>query len=755
MSQREGLEGRMSHRLQIQDSLSEERRAQDGMSQYGAPPTGLSKYNTPPTGRDQHGCPPSFISNYPGPSSDICPSVIAFHNITQTGKLHHSGPMPQHGGPPAAMFQHSGPPAVISQHSGPPAVISQHSGHLPDRRLLGGPSPSVSRHGVVPQYSVPPLAKPQHGCPPPTFSQHGGPLPIMPQHNGPPPVFPQYAGPPATPPHRGPSAMSNYGRHSSNMSFLEGPRPVFMHQEGTVVAMPEHTRQNTDMRHNNGPESDTTEQEKVHSDFPKEEKKMVVLPMHEDFQAGISRIDATMHRSSMTNSFNINTSPHQPHTQHSLPTHALNLPSFSSSPHVALSSADGIKFGDMNILNCPAHAGNAEHFVHSKGFNLEGEGILINQDISRSCSEDGRMMQDMRFDSNWHFGNHGPSDKEIYQQWLSSFLGKPRRNQNSKSESAQLVSVSEARKQIYKALNLVTQLSFLCEVLENRAETSESVSHHSIKAAEIRNLLEKQMKMIEEPNFIESLKRKLEKIRKKRLRQKCAQQNIDEVKEEAERTAQKEARIDAWRMQCVQKVEEKKRERELKAAADLVLSEVRKKQADAKRMTEILRSLEKLRKLRKEAAARKGVYPPPSADKTFDDHIQRLRTMVHKRTTLYDAEEKTLRVIVEGEQEEERKKDKEKRLKKGKEKLLQKQKEIDSILFGDLEPLPPLHPLQPFRQYYLQAEHSVVSLVQIRHEWDQFLAPADNPDASSIPHGWVLPVAPTSEIWATAIQQTE
>ena len=47
-------------------------------------------------------------------------------------------------------------------------------------------------------------------------------------------------------------------------------------------------------------------------------------------------------------------------------------------------------------------------------------------------------------------------------------------------------------------------------------------------------------------------------------------------------------------------------EQELKLAADAVLSEVRKKQADVKRMLDILRSLEKLRKLRKEAASRKG-----------------------------------------------------------------------------------------------------------------------------------------------------
>lgn len=47
-------------------------------------------------------------------------------------------------------------------------------------------------------------------------------------------------------------------------------------------------------------------------------------------------------------------------------------------------------------------------------------------------------------------------------------------------------------------------------------------------------------------------------------------------------------------------------EQELKLAADSVLCEVRRKQADVKRMQDILRSLEKLRKLRKEAASRKG-----------------------------------------------------------------------------------------------------------------------------------------------------
>uniref|UniRef100_A0A8D0L7F0 Programmed cell death 7 n=1 Tax=Sphenodon punctatus TaxID=8508 RepID=A0A8D0L7F0_SPHPU len=221
--------------------------------------------------------------------------------------------------------------------------------------------------------------------------------------------------------------------------------------------------------------------------------------------------------------------------------------------------------------------------------------------------------------------------------------------------------------------------------------------------------------------------------------------------EEAARAAEREAVIDRWRAKRVQEVEEKTRERELKAAADSVLSEVRKKQADTKRMAEILRGLEKLRKLRKEAAARKGVCPPPSADEAFENEIQKLKTLIKKRTELYEAEERALRVMLEGEQEEERKREKEKKQRKEREKLLQQKREMDCMLFGDPDKFPLGHLLQPFRQYYLQAEYSVPSLIQIRHEWDRYLVPADHPEGSFVPSGWVLPPLPSSDTWATAL----
>ncbi|ELR53342.1 Programmed cell death protein 7, partial [Bos mutus] len=236
-----------------------------------------------------------------------------------------------------------------------------------------------------------------------------------------------------------------------------------------------------------------------------------------------------------------------------------------------------------------------------------------------------------------------------------------------------------------------------------------------------------------------------------RLRERVREREA-EREAEAARAAEREQEIDRWRVQCVQEVEEKKREQELKAAADGVLSEVRKKQADTKRMVDILRALEKLRKLRKEAAARKGVCPPASADETFEHHLQRLRKLIKKRSELYEAEERALQVMLEGEQEEERKRELEKKQRKEKEKFLLQKHEIESKLFGDPDEFPLAHLLQPFRQYYLQAEHSLPALIQIRHDWDQYLVPSDHPKGSSIPQGWVLPPLPSNDIWATAVK---
>ncbi|XP_004628990.1 programmed cell death protein 7 [Octodon degus] len=303
------------------------------------------------------------------------------------------------------------------------------------------------------------------------------------------------------------------------------------------------------------------------------------------------------------------------------------------------------------------------------------------------------------------------------------------------------------------ALRLVRRLRGLGQALREAEADGAAWALLHARATPLRAELAERLQPLSQAAYVGEVRRRLERVRRRRLRlRERARERAAEREAEAARAAEREQEIDRWRVKCVQEVEEKKREQELKAAADGVLAEVRKKQADTKRMVDILRALEKLRKLRKEAAARKGVCPPASADETFEHHLQRLRKLIKKRSELYEAEERALRVMLEGEQEEERKRELEKKQRKEKEKFLLQKREVESKLFGDPEEFPLAHLLQPFRQYYLQAEHSLPALIQIRHDWDQYLVPADHPKGSSVPQGWVLPPLPSNDVWASAMK---
>ncbi|KAL4613263.1 programmed cell death protein 7 [Arapaima gigas] len=345
------------------------------------------------------------------------------------------------------------------------------------------------------------------------------------------------------------------------------------------------------------------------------------------------------------------------------------------------------------------------------------------------------------------------AQRHLDQRWLSKFLLDRQIGERSTSKRSDgEPSISQVRETLYSAARTVSQLSLMCQALKKNVENESFWTDSYAKAVAMRDNLQHQLSIFSDPSFIDKCKKKTALIRKKRARiRRKRNEQAEERKEEEARTLEKEAYIDKWRMKRIQKAEEKKRELELREAADSVLSEVRKKQADAKRMLDILRSLEKLRKLRKEAAARKGVYPEKEADETFESDVDRLRKLIRKRTVLYAAEENALRVMLEGEQEQERKREQEKRQRKEREKQLQKKQELEAMLFGD--EMPPDHPLQPFRQYYCQADLSLHTLIQTRRQWDQYLVPADHPDGSFIPQGWVLPEAPSDEPWSTALDK--
>ncbi|KAK1798536.1 hypothetical protein P4O66_006833 [Electrophorus voltai] len=338
------------------------------------------------------------------------------------------------------------------------------------------------------------------------------------------------------------------------------------------------------------------------------------------------------------------------------------------------------------------------------------------------------------------------------EQWIKRFLHRRGKTPEVETYTASTQSISDFREKLYSTVKMISELSVVCQTLKNNLDNESAWTVSYSKAMELKNRLQERLTALRDPESFGRVKKKLTQIKKKRarMRRRKAEQTEESQEREA-RAREREAAIDKYQSKQIQELEEKNRERELKLAADAVLSEVRKKQADSKRMLDILKALEKLRKLRKEAAARKGMFPEKECDEVFERHVERLRGLIRKRTAIYGAEEKALRVMLEGEQEEERRREREKRLKKEKERLLLRKREIDAMLFG--AELPPDHPLQPFYEYYTQAEHSLPSLIQIRREWDQFLVPEDHPEGTSVPQGWVFPDPPADDVWATALDK--
>ncbi|XP_061564584.1 programmed cell death protein 7 [Cololabis saira] len=344
-------------------------------------------------------------------------------------------------------------------------------------------------------------------------------------------------------------------------------------------------------------------------------------------------------------------------------------------------------------------------------------------------------------------------------QWLQGFLehrgvGSRQRANPPTEPTDPPTDLPALRDALHGAAQLVTRLEELCLTLKGDLEDGSAWPGSYSLAVSVRAQLQQRLDVLTDPACLPQLRARLARAARSRSRRRRARKELRLEQELAEqRRAEKEAAIEGWRLKQVQQVEERKKELELKRTADAVLCEVRRKQADVKRMQDVLRSLEKLRKLRKEAASRKGIVTEQQCDEQFSGGLERLRSVIKSRTAVYSAEEKALMVMLEGEQEEERRREREKRVKKERERELQRRRRVTSMLFG--EELPADRALQPFIDYYSQAEHSLQALIRVRSEWDAFLVAADNPDGSSVPETWVLPEAPSDRAWASALEDTD
>uniref|UniRef100_A0A3B5MJT1 Programmed cell death 7 n=1 Tax=Xiphophorus couchianus TaxID=32473 RepID=A0A3B5MJT1_9TELE len=363
-------------------------------------------------------------------------------------------------------------------------------------------------------------------------------------------------------------------------------------------------------------------------------------------------------------------------------------------------------------------------------------------------------------DSSWETAAQPEDEEELQRrqdrQWLTRFLqsrgGPPDTPQEQRSDLGSVPVIKEA---LYGTARLLSRLKELCLSLQHNLHSDSGWSESYQMALHVKREVQAKVQKLTDSQSLDLLKVKVARIEKRRARRLRAKKDrqVEQLLAE-ELSTEKEASIDKWRMRQIQKVEEKKKEQELKLSADAVLCEVRRKQADVKRMQDIMRSLEKLRRLRKEAASRKGRVKAFSAcDEAFSGQLEQLRDVMKRRTELYSAEEKALMVMLEGEQQEERRREQERRFRKERERQLERKRRVDSMLFGDEPPADGV--LQPFTDYYSQAEHSLQALRHIRRDWDVFLVAADHPDGSGVPQGWVLPDSPSDQNWASALQAAD
>lgn len=146
-------------------------------------------------------------------------------------------------------------------------------------------------------------------------------------------------------------------------------------------------------------------------------------------------------------------------------------------------------------------------------------------------------------------------------QWPEAVFGNPRRPWGLRTP----------RTPAGPSLRLARRLRSLGKSLREAAPSAWASLH--AQAAPLRAELAERLQPLAQAAFVDEAGRRLERVRRRRLRLRERARELEAEREaEAAQAPEREQEIDRWRVKCVQEVEEKKREQELEAAA-----EVRKK----------------------------------------------------------------------------------------------------------------------------------------------------------------------------------
>lgn len=316
----------------------------------------------------------------------------------------------------------------------------------------------------------------------------------------------------------------------------------------------------------------------------------------------------------------------------------------------------------------------------------------------------------------------------------------------TKANKKKSIDISEARKLIRDMLMLVDQIQQKTKHLELIMATA--AKENWVK--EVKNIesMKKQLERLrikmDNKELLTQLEMKVKKIQKNRKRLKRSRSRGYQEKQEAiTRRNEIDCRINAWRDAISQKEAQYKKDKEMKICVDSVLGEVKKKESDVYKMLELIKTLTKLRKIRKD----KGVYTLFHCDQKFEKDVPLLQNMLNHQLEIYKAEHRTLEVMLECEQEETKERERA-RSKKVQAEINKREHRREQVLLFGKRTIDDDDQLYPFMKFYSQAEDNWETFIQIRREWDNFLVPEDTPGASRLPNCWVMPPQPSDNLWA-------
>nr|XP_031838264.1 uncharacterized protein LOC116429442 [Nomia melanderi] len=308
---------------------------------------------------------------------------------------------------------------------------------------------------------------------------------------------------------------------------------------------------------------------------------------------------------------------------------------------------------------------------------------------------------------------------------IEIFLGKndQTKNTNDQRTIQRKSKIAFAKDTITAAYKLNEKLKILCEELKNNQNLSEEEWQEKMNICDTaKSEIMKLLNSIKDPNFLNQLKKDLERRKKKRLREKIRR---EKWKHEKIMKMERRARLMVEEQAVIEK---EKQEENLRKDADLILSDIRGKRSDARKYLGLLQELQNLRNVKVNIARARGEHLSLAADEAFNNIIAKLTELWSALDREYSIEEQGLKLMLKTDNEE--------RIEKQKKNLFD---EWENVLFGKK--------ILTNDQY----DTDLSNFINIRTAWDRYISTDSN--ASSIPIGWVIPNKPSSAAWQKCLKK--